>query len=388
MAWIIYEYLVFFCLSFLAVNFVRIGGGITFLSALVLFALRFYYLRRFFIQPSWLNWIFLGMGITLIVSFLKNPPADEHLPSVVMLVTGILLYFCVVHLVSFKHNALPWLVLLHVGGAVLFAIYGITIWPVQDPRWEIINPNIMASFLAPCAVLVFLIPSHHRWLWRLVAFVSLVLLMLGLAQTESIGAILALVSASALFIIMLVIWPRSKVGAAALLAGMALSMIPIENYVSEINTMHYLVRKGIWGNTLVVIHDYPVFGIGIDQFQGLVEPRYPIYYYNVVMEQVHTHQLYLQMLTDFGIPGGSIFILLFLSVFWIGVQNIRLSRTRTSILLLFAYTIILLHGLVDIPLLYSRGGFLLWTIMGCIVGHYNCLKQVESQKPDAEPAAQ
>jgi O-antigen ligase len=147
--------------------------------------------------------------------------------------------------------------------------------------------------------------------------------------------------------------------------------------------MHYLVRKGIWGNTLVVIHDHPVFGIGIDQFQGLAEPRYPIYYYNVVMEQVHTHQLYLQMLTDFGIPGGSLFILLFLSVFLIGVQNIRLSRTRTSILLLLAYTVILLHGLVDIPLLYSRGGFLLWTIMGCIVGHYNWLKQAEA--PDAEP---
>ncbi len=259
---------------------------------------------------------------------------------------------------------------------------------VSDP----VHPNIMASamvLLLPLPLTLFLSPwtevpllSRHRWLWR--ALLAIAVLLMGgvLLLTKSRGGYVA---AAIGFLTFLWLSGRRKLAVALLLVCVIAGAWIISSGRSAETTPDLIdqsadpatlaFRVNVWRVALWMLADFPFTGVGMGTFNDVAALLYPFY----EAQNPGTHNVYLQAGVDLGLPGLTAYLALLGLVVWIGWQAVRRFREIESSGLcavavggLSGMMALLVHGLVDNTMWNTRAAFLPWLVMGLLAALHRC----------------
>jgi tetratricopeptide (TPR) repeat protein len=193
---------------------------------------------------------------------------------------------------------------------------------------------------------------------------------LALVMATSRGVILAIGSALGALILLKLMnfnrrWQKNGVVfSAALFLFLALVVAvlylgPAQSAGGVIGTSYYGngSRAELFSRSLYLVTDAPLTGGGLGSFPGLYS-RYllsiPFFYLP------NSHNLFLDVAIEQGIPGGLAFLLLYLASLWIVTGKIT-EANRTSVfnsIVLFSLVVAVVHGMVD-NYLYNGVGSLL-----------------------------
>ncbi len=309
-----------------------------FLPTMVLVALMMYILACFFlkffrgkrvVRVSWLDLTVLCfMAAFLCAGLFSASPAQSVFPVMVFLcfMCG---YFLCVNLIrsgEWIHRCL-WAVL---SSSVLVALYGIyqNFFAVADTTWQdtemfsdiqgrvvstLENPNVLAEYLImilPCAIAGFLISEKPAQ--KLCYLFSAGVLGTCLIFTWSRGAWLGLLIAMMIFLLMY----SKKVLVLGLFGILAIPFLPFVLPQSILNRFLSIGNLGdtstsyrvhIWEGTFSMLRDHFLGGIGVGT--GVFGEVYPRYALSGIETAPHSHNLYLQILTETGIIGFLLFVI-------------------------------------------------------------------------------
>jgi O-antigen ligase len=194
---------------------------------------------------------------------------------------------------------------------------------------------------------------------RIFAGVSLIIMGITLALTQSVGAILMGVPTSAI-VMLLAIYQRKSVtpilgvGVIGSIGFVILSQISARfaNLLDFTSGTNFF-RLRVWDSAFEIIQDYPITGIGLDQFLYLFSGEYirPDAIWD--RDLSHPHNFILDFWTRLGIIGVILFIIIQIS-FWKQAISI-IQKARQYDKLIFALTVglmgsmadLLAHGLID-----------------------------------------
>ncbi len=344
----------------------------------------------------------LAMALLLImvaVSVIISPLPARSWAALPPLALGLLLYLCLAKL-PFGARQLVW-----AGRGIAAAAIPIClITPFGMPRWvlpiwarpfhsviqlpQAFNTNVIAGalvLLLPfCAVQIWSFRSRYttltwigRGVWLLITCLSLWLLW----RTRSRGAQIAIVVA--MLALVALTWPKiarwvalpATVG--VLVAGTTAGWRQVvEAIMNSPATYGIDIREEIWSRALMIIHDFPLTGIGLGCFEPVVAALYPL----VLVRSgraTHAHNLFLQVAVDLGLPG----LIAYLAILSLSLQLIWLARqelARLTVVELHGLTTacslaligMVTHGIVDSAVWDNKGAFVPWMVMGLGAGLY------------------
>lgn len=250
-----------------------------------------------------------------------------------------------------------------------------TVFPriLSDP----VHPNIMASAL----VLLFTIPlawalaspqpagPAQRRLkiagWCAAFWMGAVLIFTQsrggyIAATVGLLAILWLTGRHKLASLLLII----AVGSALWLFSTGGQAVP-ENLEATLDPNTFAFRLQVWQAANWVIQDFPFTGVGMGTFNEVTPLLYPFY----ETQNPGTHNIYLQVGVDLGLPGLIAYLALWSLVLWNAWQTLRRYRQgdepALSALVVggaAGVLALLAHGLVDNTMWNTRAAFLPWLV--------------------------
>jgi O-antigen ligase len=177
------------------------------------------------------------------------------------------------------------------------------------------DPNYFAALLLPALVFVaFMLVVERRHVVRLALPVLAALFIVGLFQTESRGAIIALGATGLVSFFLAGRWRRRALLATALVAILGVTYFGMiaspesRARVTRFSAEDSSGRNDLWRAGLAMASDHPVLGVGAGNFT-LVSPRYAarppdIVHVNFFVDTPKvTHNTYLNILDELGIPG-------------------------------------------------------------------------------------
>ena len=247
------------------------------------------------------------------------------------------------------------------------------------------NPNVLGEYL----ILVFpvtlaLMISAKSANRRFAFFCAAVLNVACLIFTWSRGAWLGFIIATVLFFLLS--------GKHFFTAGILLTPLTAFGLSFMINTSVFRrfttfgdsstsYRLSIWRGTLDMLKDTWWYGIGIGE--GAFRKVYPAYALPGIETAPHSHNLYLQIITEggiFALLSFVLFILIFMQCAFSFSRN-AVSHTNRSICVgLFAgIAAFLIQGLTDYVWYNYRIFLLFWLIAGLSVAHIQTAKQTEEE---------
>lgn len=235
------------------------------------------------------------------------------------------------------------------------------------------SPNYLAMFIVPATFISLPIFGYFKSATDKTLIASLYILPLyALYASHSLGGLLAFGFASIAFIsfntakshrlkILNSGWKMA--GMVTLLVLVAAAFAYIFSSIGS-ETYSRSMRVDIYRYSWQLIRENPVFGIGLGQFQSMVEAisidnlGFQLYGLSYAL---HPHNLFLNLWLSLGILGLISFIFLVVSFFQ------RLGRSRGNVLLsagLFAaMTAILVHGLIDTTYFKNDLSTIFWLIL-------------------------
>ena len=259
---------------------------------------------------------------------------------------------------------------------------------IADP----IHPNVMAGALAPIlplciSMLVFghgpvRLAGRSAWLGRMVGqllpALACLLILVVLVLTKSRGACLGL--AFGIGIVLMGRWPPLRLPGlglgALLLAGggyVLLNRITPGDLLAKGSALSGLDwRFAVWMHVLQALHDSPVSGLGLGNFQTIMETRYAFMVDGAAESIPHAHNLYLQVAADLGLPGLVAYLALLLTAVGLNIRMVmRRQQPWLSLGLLGSLTVLMVHGLVDAAQWNTKPSFLSWAVLGLTAALYN-----------------
>lgn len=127
------------------------------------------------------------------------------------------------------------------------------------------------------------------------------------------------------------------------------------------------IRVMIWQSALHMIHDYPLFGVGLEQFPVIYNP----YYLNPLSPERyhgHAHNTYLTLAVECGLIGFTAFAALLISIFRTLLNKIKLYPYNPCVVACLAiFVALLVNSLVDRMFWEPRLAKLFWLFMGLMV---------------------
>ncbi|MDF9406955.1 MAG: O-Antigen ligase [Pelotomaculum sp. PtaB.Bin013] len=141
-----------------------------------------------------------------------------------------------------------------------------------------------------------------------------------------------------------------------------------------------LYRLDTWHSTLSLVKNHWETGVGLGR-----KAFARVYYTYMINSNVvpHSHNLYLQIISEFGILGLAVFCWLFVGIFRLGL---KLSTARDALIrnlnagIMGALAGFLFHSVVDYFLWYYKLGILLWLLIAIIL----VLEKLAAQKISSE----
>jgi putative inorganic carbon (HCO3(-)) transporter len=341
-----------------------------------------------------------GIALLLLMApvalWVSNYP-EKTVPQVYRLLTGIALYYAVVNwasttgrvrLLVFAVISAGLFLALSAPASVEWAagklafipatVYNRFILLVSDT----IHPNVLAGnivILLPFALALILFAWRSlTWLYRLAAAAALLCITAVLFLTQSRGAWIAL--AAALIAMLLLRFRRgwvflvlaAAIGAAAVNRLGMKDILDMSTASGTVGTLEG--RLEIWSRAIDMIRDFPFTGIGMGAFEDLAHHMYPFFYY-ADQSVPHTHNLFLQVAVDLGLPGLVAWLSVFLLVMaaaWRVFQRGRLLNdgweAGLGAGLLCSQLALAVHGLTDaITWGMVRPAPLIWVLWGLAI---------------------
>lgn len=124
-------------------------------------------------------------------------------------------------------------------------------------------------------------------------------------------------------------------------------------------------RVMLWKNSLKMLQDYPVFGIGLGNFKKVFEKYQGEYQY---VSRAHAHNAYIQMALNYGVPSVIIILVIFGSLFKIYYESARSEKTKWGILGISILLMYMLEGITENNFTDSEVNMYFWFLMGIIMG--------------------
>lgn len=216
------------------------------------------------------------------------------------------------------------------------------------------NPNLLAAFLLPCALLALggALFAHPR---RRLLLACFSLAAAGVCATFSRGALLALLTG----VLWLVLqgWGSERTLTGGLLLLPALSFLAPRTLVRRLSAANFsdssvFYRLSLWKSVLRVPPSLLLFGVGEGKtaMLSLLSP-----YLAAGLSHVeHTHSLFLHLL----VSGGLLGLLLLLCVILAALSARERNGERAALLAL------LIFGLFDDPLYSGQTEVIFWLVLG------------------------
>ena len=290
------------------------------------------------------KWKREGAGVALLlflaVLFVSSVFSFARMDSLVvwaMYFVFVTFYFAVINLIDTKEKAYGLLKVFAISGA-LVALYGImqyvfgwntsNAWIDEEMFAEetmrvystLANPNVLGEYLLlvlPVSIVLGI--KSKKPLTKLVYLAVSAIVFVCLILTQSRGCWLGFMVSAALFI-------TFYDGRWWMLAILALAFVPfilpdtIMNRLMSIGDMgdsSTSYRVFIWMGTMGIVRNYFMGGIGMGE--GAFAKVYPLFSYNSVIAP-HSHNTFLQLLVEGGIPALAMFIAI-IAVFFKNTHN-------------------------------------------------------------------
>ncbi|MFN5423165.1 MAG: O-antigen ligase family protein [bacterium] len=237
------------------------------------------------------------------------------------------------------------------------------------------DPQKFGQFLSACSFL-FLIKSSTEKKWDMINYVLLFLSLVSIFLTGGRGALAGWL----LGILFLSFFGEAKFRLAVLLSIIVLGIVAY-NYSTSFAIFQrgtdivdsYNFRYAIWEDAFKIFYDNPFWGIGIGNYANYVSVHNPDQYWindNVITFFDHPESGYLKLLTEFGVLGFIVILLMIFTPLYKGV--ILYFKTHRSFHLLLAAS--LTTWLVGFYTVYSLGDIriliLVATLLSLMIADY------------------
>ena len=208
-----------------------------------------------------------------------------------------------------------------------------------------VTPNTLAGYLAMIIPLALICKNR---------IVCLIPLCSALLSTKSLGASISLLVALSLYGYLEGKIEKRRI---ILLIGLIITigLVFIARVTVTKGHLHplfsTLMRLNYWKNTLKIIQNHPIIGVGLGNF-NLMQTRY-------------AHNSYLQIWVEMGILGIISILWLIATVLKPVFKNIKDSPNKNQLIaLLAAVAVFLIHNLVDFSFYLPEISFIWWIILG------------------------
>lgn len=298
--------------------------------------------RRFGLRTP-TDWPIILLLLMVPVTLWVTAEPGVTIPQVLRLVAGIGLFYAVINWAR-THNRLHWLLRGVWLAGLLIALYSAVSVQWSNTKLaflpasvyshfkilvsDTVNPNVMASgldILAPIVIGILLFNVKQlAWFDIALSAVSASTIALVLILTQSRGGLLAFGVVSVMLVALR--WRRGwwvLVGTAVLVGAIIIWFGPtavLNEIVANINIGGLEGRIEIWSRTIYMIQDFPFTGIGMGSYTRVADMLYPFIHYDPG-SAVLSHNLFLQVAVDLGIPG---------LIAWLSILLI-ISATASSI---------------------------------------------------------
>ena len=288
------------------------------------------------------GWIF-AFAIVIIISSLISISMEESIRIAMLMTMFVLFYFVVINVITTRKQLKMILyVMLTVG--TLTAIYGIYQYKYgdvysqawldsemfEDIRMRVYatleNPNVYGEYLIliiPFTISLFW--TEKGWKKKMFLIATLGIMGLALILTYSRGCWLGVIIAIA---ILALIIDKRFIFLGILLLLFAPLILP-DTIISRFTSIGNLedtstsYRVNIWMGTLSMLKDYWLSGVGmgITSFNKI----YPLYSYNNI-KAPHSHNLFLQIMVEYGIVGFIVMIGVMYNYFKIAIISMKAKK--------------------------------------------------------------
>jgi putative inorganic carbon (HCO3(-)) transporter len=148
-------------------------------------------------------------------------------------------------------------------------------------------------------------------------------------------------------------------------------------------------RFEIWSRALYAIQDFPLTGVGLNNFRRLVPVMYPLFLIGPDQDIAHAHNTWLQVALDLGLPGLIAFVAIWLITLSLLINVIRNTRDRwlraISIGIFGCLTAYSVYGMTDTIALGARPGFLFWTLLALATASWKLARRDREGAATAPP---
>ena len=359
------------------------------------------------------TWRLDGMGLMVVVMILIYLLASitSFAPVKSMQIWAVyfafmIFYFVIINTIKTKNQFFNLLKVFAVS-AVLVCLYGIAQyifgWNVnqawmdeemfEDIKMRIYstleNPNVLGEYiLLTLPICISLMWTAKKALPRIIYGGMSLILALALILTFSRGCWLGIMAAAAVFIT----FAAGKLWGLALIALPAVPFILPESIINRFTSIGDMsdsstsYRVYIWMGTLLMLKDFWLSGIGpgTEAFTQV----YPFYSYNGIVAP-HPHNLFLQVITESGVLGLAVFLLLLFLFFKnlvVGYQYFGKGSKFSVVIVGIASAVVgfLLQGMFDNCFYNYRVFMIFWAVLaigiaGCRIAHTEYNKTEVSQ---------
>lgn len=264
-------------------------------------------------------WI-IAFAVVIAISSFISISTSESIKIALLMIAFLLFYFVVINVVTTRKQlkGILYIMMLIAIFTALYGIYQYVFGDVYSQAWldsemfedikmrvysTLENPNVYGEYLLliiPIAISLFY--TEKGWKKKLFLFITIAITGLALVLTFSRGCWLGIILAVAL--LALIIDKRF-----IFLEIVVLLLLPfilpdtiIQRFMSigDMTDTSTSYRVYIWMGTLAMLRDYWISGVGM----GLTSFNtiYPLYSYNNI-KAPHSHNLYLQIIVEYGIIG-------------------------------------------------------------------------------------
>ncbi len=235
------------------------------------------------------------------------------------------------------------------------------------------HPNFVGAALAmlsPLAIAIVWSSLHLQW--RLLAGLSLLIVLPVLGLTQSRGALIGLAAALVFIAAYRCRVVRLALPAIALATGLVVyRMGPAQVadivLITDVTTSAQ-GRLEVWTRALYMIQDFPFTGIGLGTYGTVARVLYPFFLIGPDTLVAHPHNIYLGAAVDLGLPGFVAFTAFTVVCLMIAVSGLR-RASGTDLEPLFlgilgGMVVYLVHGMLDQVTFSTKTGAALWVMMG------------------------
>jgi O-antigen ligase len=255
-------------------------------------------------------------------------------------------------------------------GSTVFAIMNLGAWGIalattrladidlgNAPKALYSSPNSVAMFLEPAVTLAagFALYSANRR-DRTAALICLPFLLASLVATLSRAGFLTL----AVLALVVVFTMRRRVAKLGLLGALVIGGIAILQIPAVAKRLYHQFdpsypyntfegRLQIWGDTLHMLRDHPIFGAGLRAYVIVMRPYVTT---PAGVPELYAHNIFLSMWAELGLLGLAAFAVLLGMLLWRGWSSFSKAEGFARPLLwgtAAAFVAITVHGLFDTP---------------------------------------